>query len=544
MLLSATQIRAQQPDTARAVRVVNAKLDSGSIFTKQDRPELALRMGLECLEYMDDLEHAPHIQKRILTHVAHTLNRLHRSDLAIPHLVRILEIEERTNSKFSKLYAYTLGSLGSFYYLNGEAKKAYDSYIEAVKLSKELEKQVYHSSAINNLGIYYERTGQLDSAMFQYKRALPLIPWGAPRDSAMYLSIRDNQASVYEKWGNEREAIILLEENLSMSLPLHDQVNRRITTALKLCELYMQLDITERIPELLQIATENLELHDTKLEYAHREEIERTWVRYAKSINDSKLELSHMTLLNEVTMEQLRRADQRGKSIDQVMADYTMQNANYELKRRSKMLALAQSEAQTNMYLLIILACFSAFILFTTLYFYSRRVAFQRIQTQLKQQELENKELLNQRLRTDLSHKERDFSNLMMQVSLKTDWAKDITDKVNELIKGRKTVESTELKKLLLDLKQQSGIHEKLDMYQSGMDEVNTKFYALLEEKFPTLTRSEKEVCGLIRLNLDGKEIASLRNINPSSVRKMRQRIRKKFGISEDVDIYRFIQSL
>ena len=131
-----------------------------------------------------------------------------------------------------------------------------------------------------------------------------------------------------------------------------------------------------------------------------------------------------------------------------------------------------------------------------------------------------------------------------MQVSLKEDWNEQITTDLRELTKGVDKVEVTDLKNFIRDLKQKASVYDKVELQQKGIKDVNTAFFNRLDKKFPNLTKGERELCGLIKLRLDGKEIALIRNIHPSSVRKLRHRLRKKLQLTVEQDLYDFVAKI
>ena len=171
-------------------------------------------------------------------------------------------------------------------------------------------------------------------------------------------------------------------------------------------------------------------------------------------------------------------------------------------------------------------------------------MALNRLARELEQKELENQQIKNQQLAQEFRQKETDFSNFIMQSNMKENLTLDIIEKLNEYLSLNRPLTASELKKLIRELKPQKDITEKMEMYQDGIDQVNSSFFESLNNRFPDLTKTEKEVCGLMRLNLSGKEIAALRNINPTSVRKMRNRIRRKIKLDPTDDLYVFLQQL
>ena len=60
-------------------------------------------------------------------------------------------------------------------------------------------------------------------------------------------------------------------------------------------------------------------------------------------------------------------------------------------------------------------------------------------------------------------------------------------------------------------------------------------FIDRLKQKYPQLTQGDVRLCCLLDMELETKHIAQLLNIRPESVKKHRQRLRAKFGLTPDV---------
>lgn len=86
-------------------------------------------------------------------------------------------------------------------------------------------------------------------------------------------------------------------------------------------------------------------------------------------------------------------------------------------------------------------------------------------------------------------------------------------------------------------------INEDVATFQKHVDEVNLEFSSNLEKKYPALTPKDIVLCGLLRLNLQNKEIASIRNTSDDAVKMARYRLRKKLGLSEEEDIGAFLRT-
>ena len=83
-----------------------------------------------------------------------------------------------------------------------------------------------------------------------------------------------------------------------------------------------------------------------------------------------------------------------------------------------------------------------------------------------------------------------------------------------QLKEQQKSVDSTEAKKYIKDLsfkiKQQITTDSKLTLLKKKIAVINDGFDRKLIEVYKDLTKTEREVCALLRLNLSVKEIASI----------------------------------
>lgn len=69
-------------------------------------------------------------------------------------------------------------------------------------------------------------------------------------------------------------------------------------------------------------------------------------------------------------------------------------------------------------------------------------------------------------------------------------------------------------------------------------------FELKLAETYPQLTKSEREMCQFIFLNLSLKEIMNIKNTTLPSVKSTRYRIRKKMEVPKTIDLELFVQNL
>ena len=86
-------------------------------------------------------------------------------------------------------------------------------------------------------------------------------------------------------------------------------------------------------------------------------------------------------------------------------------------------------------------------------------------------------------------------------------------------------------------------VDKSADDFYTKIDALSSSFYDKLTTQFEGLTKTEIRLCSLIKLDLDTKQIAALQNINPSSVKKSRNRLRKKLNLSPEEDLDAFLKT-
>jgi DNA-binding response OmpR family regulator/DNA-binding CsgD family transcriptional regulator len=80
--------------------------------------------------------------------------------------------------------------------------------------------------------------------------------------------------------------------------------------------------------------------------------------------------------------------------------------------------------------------------------------------------------------------------------------------------------------------------------FENHFEKVHPSFFTNLHRQFPDLTSSESELCAFIKLNMTNKEILAITQKTDNTLKKSRQRLKKKLGLDNDVSLYHFILEL
>lgn len=232
----------------------------------------------------------------------------------------------------------------------------------------------------------------------------------------------------------------------------------------------------------------------------------------------------------------------------------TMQS-NYESARKEKRLLIQKNEINKLEYsekisrfkIYLIVSCF--FLLLITSVFVVFRLRSNLNKRKLKEalikSQLDFQESESKRLETELENKNQDLTNFALDIARKNEFTQSIDRKL-KIIKQTTSPKSKEtmLQALIFKTNNHLKINEDFEHFQNNIEKVNHEFFQKLAQDHKELTANEIHLCGLIRLGLTIKDIASIKNISPKSVEMNRYRLRKKLNLNEGVDLNQFLITL
>ena len=170
-----------------------------------------------------------------------------------------------------------------------------------------------------------------------------------------------------------------------------------------------------------------------------------------------------------------------------------------------------------------------------------KRMELEAINKALNEKKLQVLELEKLRLEDEINFKKRDLTDFGIEISRKREFINKLLKQLN-VIKNESHIKSPELDDIIKSTKAQLKIDQHLDYFHQNVEVVNHEFNGKLKELYPELTEGELHLSSLLRLKLNSKEIARLKNISPDSVKVLRYRLRKKFSLTKDINIVDFLQ--
>lgn len=437
---------------------------------------------------------------------------------------------------------------------NGNYDKAEKFYFNALSAAQEGNSSFYIILSYNNLGFFFSRMADFKTAEEYYLKGINLLENKdslSQQQQAQLALLKGNLGGNYIKFKekvkkgeaflkediryNFKEGVTELSINATAELAGHYYKNK----AYKKANSVLQFCIQE-----MKRRAENIEnnVNLVPIYYllfkVHLEQQQNQKALHYFNIYDALKE----------TRDNLR--DQQRSNIEKSLMESIL---NVQLNYQEQQIQLKDKENEMleeknkNFFYRLLIGLFSFLILAILIFLYSRkRISLMRINKELAEQKFEVERLEKQKAKIELNYKNKDLTDFAIDISRKQEVLTEIKAKLNEIIKGKWNEEAVHkaIKTLIRYSNNNLLVDDQLKEFQENVEEVNYKFLDQLGKRYPELTELDKNICGLIRLGLSNKEIATMRNVSYKAIRMSRYRIRKKLGIATEVDLVEFLKSI
>jgi hypothetical protein len=114
----------------------------------------------------------------------------------------------------------------------------------------------------------------------------------------------------------------------------------------------------------------------------------------------------------------------------------------------------------------------------------------------------------------------------------------------DKTLSTKTNIEKTDLISIFKLLENSLSTENKWNEFKLKFKELNPKFHEKLLAHQANLTKSEIRLLTLIKIGYSQKEIASILNIAPDSVKKAKSRVRKKMNLTESIKLNEYLLKL
>lgn len=218
--------------------------------------------------------------------------------------------------------------------------------------------------------------------------------------------------------------------------------------------------------------------------------------------------------------------------------------AKYEAERKDKKLQLLEQHnryqrKQLTLYTLIgIIAVIGLFLLFLV-YRFRLKYALQR-----------EKSVAEERARLEAEHKlvrhqKKQMQKELMVGALQIEHKNEILQNLKERLKENQSDGAPSVRSLSQMINEEMRIDNDFEQIKTEIKNIHPHFFQSLQEKAQgKLTDLDLKYCAYIYMNLDSKQIATLLNITPKSVRMAKYRLKRKIGLDKEIQLTEWIKSL
>jgi DNA-binding CsgD family transcriptional regulator len=431
------------------------------------------------------------------------------------------------------------------YVLLNEPDSALIQTLESIRIAQieNITKKLV--DAYNQHGLITKNLGRYDDAIVAFSEALKLID-SLALDERKYGYLIGNLGSCYYQKGDFDGSYNYLQIDADKRKERDQDRGFYLNAEIMLAEI----ELKSKDHKLALYRLDGLmEVHESLLISFQKLSVLELYMQAFKlSGNKSKYEFYFNQWITLTKTETSSSIDVNQNLIEVYSAnaiEQTFLQIEIEKKLFNQQTAIKEQESRLQKWLLLRGALFIILVVLFFLSRYRKRALLKESLLNLAKQEkeliqinLKNKELENKSLLSELEYKNKELVNFALYVSEKNDFLeqlkKTITDSSNQI--NRKQIKN------LID--QNLSIEKERGEVKANVENINQGFFLKLEEEFPKLTKNEKRLCALLRLNLSSKEIATVQNIAPASVNINRHRLRKKLNITEAENLSEFLNNI
>jgi len=438
--------------------------------------------------------------------------------------------------------AKVYNNIGKLYYSRNDLARAETLFSQAVAINKKLDIRAELFNNYNNIGGIYLKRNDPKKALEYTLMAMNQL--NTDRDFFDLAIAYSNIGNLYQNMGNYPVALTYYQQAASLQEKKSFQ-SSLIRSYLSIASLNEVMNDNIKAAEYLD--------RSLKLAYASSNPSQEMIVlleaarfykktgnpRLASDLYDSYVHLNDsLAALNGLA------------KIQQIQAVYDVINKEKDNKILQQKINLQQLAIQRQR--IAILAVILIFLLLAFLLFNlqrNRKLERKRnrlIACQAETLHQNEKEILLQKedtLKRELDYKNRQLTSHTLNLARNNECIAKISSELKQLLlelSPRDKERSERIKKMLSDLQQHSAGYD-WEEFRLYFQEVHQSFEKNLTEAFPDLSPNDKKICALLRLGLTTKDISSITFRELRSVESARNRLRKKLGLSTEVNIQNFI---
>ena len=414
--------------------------------------------------------------------------------------------------------------------------KGISYFLEFLKLSQSNGDSASVAGAFSNIGWAYNNLEKNDSALVFHKKALKMrLLLKKKLDIAISYH---NIAYTYSLQGKYDKAIYYFHKSKPYIQEANNHYGKYIS-CFDMANMFIHMKELDSAKYYAFQADSLSKILKSKVIF---QEVNQTLSMYFHAVHNDQKAYEHL-LLSKAYNDSIVTEKMKNKLAE-------MQTL-YELEKKEQHIHSLKEKNKYKEWLIIIISVAGLLIILSIIFLLSQVSAKRKKEKELhlKREELAKEKLEKSRLKeseleVSLKNKSKQLSTHALHMMQKNTMLQEILKQIKLLSKKIDNTDKQELRQLTLSLNQSLRSDKDWDVFKLYFEEINKTFYKKLKDINSDLTANDHRLCALIKLNMNSKEMASVLNLAPSSIKSSRHRLKKKLNLGADVDMEAFIRSL
>jgi tetratricopeptide (TPR) repeat protein/DNA-binding CsgD family transcriptional regulator len=463
-----------------------------------------------------------------------------RLDEALENYLSALPYHERVNDSFGLSNVYT--NIGLIYAKQKNFRKALANHHYSLEIDRRTKDLPGQGKCLTNIGVSYYDMGDMDSSLIYHKQAQDIFRQVGDDRGLSHSLI--NIGEIEFQWKKYGDAYHTFKQSLALKNKIGDNTGKTIVL-MNLGRLFMEQELySEALPSLEQ-AKETADLTGSMKYQAEAayflSAVYEHLLQPAKALQYFK-EFSTKN-------DSMKRKDATDKLLSLQVA--------FETSKKEQEIVLLQQEALLENNKKVAYASGSVLLLLLGVVVVSRQRLNHKKEKKLAEIELEKNAIKQKAIELELSNLEIRLEynqkalhtytrKLIEKNELFEQLKKQMEEQPPEQMDPASEPESEEVRAGKIGRLTGSRIvtEDDWEEFKKLYTNVYPEFFVRIKELYPSITQAEIRLAALIKLRLDSREIASMTGISADSVKKARQRLRKKMELQVNDDLDQHITSL
>lgn len=513
------ELESEKPDDYKIKKsMANLYVNIGSVYEQFGEYSKALDYGFKSLKIFEEINFRKGIAISY-NNIGHIYQDQSNFPKALEQFQNSLEIRKEIGDKFG--ISLCMNNIASNYGLQGDISNALDLYFKTLKLKEELGDKNGEANALNNIGCIYYESGDYLKALENNFKAIKISEKINNKAGIAIASITIGMT--YSKLKNFKVANQYLIKALSISKVMG---NKEVVKT-----SYRELAILDSTKGDYRKAFEHYKLYMLyKDSLINEEEIKKT-VEYQMQYDFDKKET-----LAKVEQDKKEASERQQKLIrDIIIVSFILifilsliLLKNYR-QRQKALLKLKESEMD--------------------LIKMEAEEAQKSLEIELLRKESEK---IKKELEIELLIKEsEEIKREIIDFSLQSLKNKEFIELTRTELKNIKKIDSdnTSINNLFAITNQFLMNEQERTEFQKRVEGIQKSFFEKLDEQITSpagskLTKTEKKLAGLLKLQLSSKEISPILNVSETTIEIYRSRLRKKLNIDANISLSDYFNNI